>query len=99
VNQTARDFKLNPSVVSRLRAKAHPFLKQRQATESSSKLETLVVANVRQNLETLTAQSIEAGKPEYIQAQPARDLAVLHGVIADKTFRILSAMTPEGEKP
>jgi hypothetical protein len=24
---------------------------------------------------------------------------VLHGVIADKTFRILSAMTPEGEKP
>jgi hypothetical protein len=42
-------------------------------------------------LETLAAQQIFFRNPEWLAKQPASDLAVLHGVSADKVIRILEA--------
>ena len=98
VTEVASAFKLNPSVVSRLRARTHPLLKQEVATKKEIDLEALILEYVRTNLRTLTAQSLETGKPEYILKQSASELAILHGVLADKTFRILSALEPTAER-
>jgi transposase-like protein len=40
----------------------------------------------------LTKQAEIVSTPEYINKQSAADVAVLHGVMADKGFRLLSAV-------
>ena len=57
----------------------------------------LLVDYVKQNLDTLRAQSEIFMDPEWIRDQPASEMAVLHGVLADKTIRILEALTPAEE--
>jgi transposase-like protein len=46
---------------------------------------------VETNLVTLKAQSEHFRDKAWLSRQPASELAVLHGVIADKTIRILEA--------
>jgi hypothetical protein len=48
-------------------------------------------------LETLEAQARAFRDPAYLARQPAGELAVLHGVLADKLIRILSAFEPVEE--
>jgi transposase-like protein len=43
-------------------------------------------------LSCLTKQATHASAENYVSKQSASDLAVLHGVMADKAFRLLSAM-------
>jgi transposase-like protein len=42
---------------------------------------------------SLTAQAQLVSTPEYLLRQPAGEVAILHGVMADKTFRLLAALT------
>lgn len=44
-----------------------------------------------QSLVTLTIQMELFGDKDWLQNQPAGELAILHGVIADKTLRLLAA--------
>lgn len=94
VGEASRGLDIAKSTVSRIKARMTPLDLQAAQDARGNELETLVLEYVRTNLETLTAQSRVAGMPEYIQAQPASELAVLHGMIAEKTFRILSALRP-----
>ena len=97
VAQVATAYHLDKSVVSRWRSKISEYRLQGIATkksETGETIEELLVDYVQQNLRTLKAQSIEAGRPEYVQEQSASELAVLHGVLADKTVRILAALEP-----
>jgi transposase-like protein len=52
----------------------------------------LVATYLEANLQALTAQAYVASQPEYIERQPAEGLAVLHGVMADKSIRLLEAL-------
>lgn len=52
----------------------------------------LVAAYLEANLQALTAQAHVAADPAYIDRQPAEGLAVLHGVMADKSIRLLEAL-------
>lgn len=45
-------------------------------------------------LAALEAQARVAADPAYIRAQPAGELAILHGVLADKLVRVLAALEP-----
>jgi len=94
VAQVATTYHLDKSVVSRWRRKIDPEQLQRVATEKGETLEWLLLDYVQTNLRTLKAQSIEAGRAQYVQKQSASELAVLHGVLADKTVRILAALEP-----
>jgi hypothetical protein len=47
-------------------------------------------------LSALTEQVSHVRTKEYVSKQPASEIAVLHGVMADKAFRLLSAL-PTGE--
>lgn len=99
VSQTARDFTLPKSTVSRIRGEIPKLELERTATQKRDSLEALLLAYLRTMLTTLQAQAEAVGDPEYVKAQSASELAVLHGVLADKTFRILSALEPEKTIP
>lgn len=52
----------------------------------------LVITYMEANLQALTAQAYVASQPEYIERQSAESLAILHGVMADKSVRLLEAL-------
>lgn len=43
-------------------------------------------------LNALKSIAGNVGRPEYVEKQPASEIAVLYGVISDKAFRIVSAI-------
>jgi hypothetical protein len=47
---------------------------------------------LEQLLITLTEQAKHVSEKQYVQKQQASEIAVLHGVMADKGFRLLSAI-------
>lgn len=101
VTAVASEYSLDKSTVSRWRARLTDEALQSVATKKGETLETLLIDYVTTNLRTLKAQSEVAGRPDYVQKQPASELAVLHGVLADKTVRILAALEPieaDGER-
>ena len=57
------------------------------------RIEMLAITYLEANLQALTAQAYIASQPEYLDRQPAGELAILHGVMADKSLRLLEALT------
>jgi transposase-like protein len=55
-------------------------------------IEFLAATYLEANLQALTAQAYVASQPEYIERQSAEGLAILHGVMADKSIRLLEAL-------
>lgn len=55
----------------------------------------LVATYLEANLQALTAQAYVTSQPEYIDRQPAGELAILHGVMADKSVRLLEAIAKQ----
>jgi transposase-like protein len=53
----------------------------------------LVAAYLEANLQALTSQAYVVSQPEYIERQPAEGVAILHGVMADKSIRLLEAIS------
>lgn len=47
---------------------------------------------IKESLETLAVQQRHFRDPKWLERQSASELAVLHGVTADKTIRILQAI-------
>lgn len=60
--------------------------------KKGEKIERLLFSYLTQTLETLEAQAKVVSEREYIVKQPADSLAVLHGVMADKSIRLLEAI-------
>lgn len=67
-----------------------------QKTETVS-LDSLLLGYVQENLVTLREQSKLFRDPEWIKRQEASQVAVLHGVVADKTVRLLEAFGGSSE--
>jgi hypothetical protein len=55
-------------------------------------LGALVADYLATGLQALTAQARVAGDPQWIAKQPAGELAIFHGVLADKLVRILASL-------
>ena len=62
--------------------------------QKKDELGGLLIDYLRENLTTLAAQSRHARDADWLKKQSASELAVLHGVIADKTVRLLAALEP-----
>jgi transposase-like protein len=58
----------------------------------------IVLGLLEENLETLRTQVVAFRNEKWLADQSASEVAVLHGVIADKTFRILDSFV-ETEEP
>lgn len=62
------------------------------ATEKREQMGALILDYLAENLVTLKKQLRIFCNEEWLKKQSASELAVLHGVIADKSFRLLDAL-------
>jgi transposase-like protein len=99
VRAVAREFGVSPATASKIKNEvatgvfepARTEKKEEAKAERREGIEVLIGNYLNQAFITLTAQAVEVAKPAYIERQNAESLAILHGVIADKTIRILEA--------
>ncbi len=95
VSSAAREYKIPKGTVSGWRKEALVKMERSQVgedpTQKSVTIDDLLLDYVHVNLVTLRAQSEFFRDKEWLKQQPASELAVLHGVVADKTIRILEA--------
>lgn len=94
VMEVAKQYKLPQSSVSRIKQEIDIQKLDEVGFKKEFDLNASIIGFLKENLETLTAIARETRKPEYIKEQPASEIATLYGVIADKSFRILSALEP-----
>ena len=76
-------------------ARAQPVL----APEKKDDLGHLVYDYIAATLRALTAQAEVVAEPEYIRAQPADKLYLLHGTMADKAVSVLERLDARSDDP
>ena len=101
VTEVATAYKLDPSVVSRWKGQLRPDQLQEVATKKGEQIEGLLFGYIEANLVALRAQANVAADESYLKRFPPQQLAVLHGVMADKAVRLLEALTgaPSSDPP
>jgi len=72
---------------------ADPIVPETDRTEIGQ----LLIAYMKDVIAAMRKQTVVFGDEEYLRKQPAGELAVLHGVIADKTVRLLEALEAGAE--
>lgn len=99
ITAVAKEYQLPRSTVGKWRKqlaeRVHVDVEQK--SESGTSLDGLLAGYVEANLVTLREQAIFFRDKQWLRQQDASALAVLHGVIADKTVRILEAYGGEPE--
>lgn len=63
------------------------------------RIELLAMTYLESSFQALIAQAYVISQPEYIERQPAGELAILHGVVADKAVRLLDAISRHQPAP
>lgn len=93
-SKVAADYKLPEGTVrswrSRMQRDASPLTDV--ATEKRDEIGGLLMEMLRENLVTLRTQAVFARTESWLNLQSAADVAVLYGVITDKTVRLLEAL-------
>lgn len=92
VTEVAQQFQVSKATVSRIKATIdHDTLKQIE-TKKGEDFGELLGDYLRETLITLSEQTIFFRNEEWLKQQTAADVAVLHGVAADKAIRLLEAI-------
>lgn len=86
VTEVAKEYDLPTSTVSRWKAKA------RKEAGRTDDVGALLLDYLTENLRTLRAQAETFRDADWLREQDAGELAVLHGVMCDKSVRLLEAM-------
>lgn len=96
-SEIARQYELNEATVRNWKRS----LPKTTLTSSNDKKEIdfgeLLSAYLKETLVTLTVQAQHFRDKDWLQKQPAADLAVLHGVQTDKAIRLLAALEQGNE--
>jgi transposase-like protein len=91
ISSVATEYKLPKGTVSGWRKQIATEIRA-EATQKASEsptLDQLLFAYVTENMKTLREQSVFFRSVDWLKGQDASELAVLHGVLADKTIRLL----------
>lgn len=91
VAEIAEQYQIPDSTVSDLRKRSEAEFGELRRKTKGEQLEALLFNYLTTTLNTLKCQSEIVGEREYVVKQPAGELAVLHGVMADKMVRLLEA--------
>lgn len=91
VNSVAREYKIPPGTVSNW--KNRPGVPHNGIQKRSEAIGELLIKYLQTNLETLDKQARFFGDESWLKKQTASDAAVLHGVMTDKSVRLLEAMS------
>ena len=91
----ARDYKLPEGTVKGWKSKAMKGEKPVDTTPAQkADMGELLLEYLREGLATLKFQQTTLFRdPDWLKGQAASEMAVLHGVIADKCVRLLEAMS------
>ena len=99
ITAVAKEYQLPRSTVGlwrqQLAKRVHVDVEQKSPNDGPT-LDDLLQRYVETNLVTLQKQSEFVRDPKWLSRQSASELAVLHGVLADKTVRILEAYGDAG---
>lgn len=90
LSQVARDWRLPKSTVARWKAECSGTV----GPEKQAEIGELLLGYLRENITTLRAQAEKFRDSQWLDKQPAAEVAVLHGVLADKAVRLLEALEP-----
>jgi transposase-like protein len=98
VSSVAREYNLPKGTVSRWNQRKHEMIVMGPSGTDPKKAEmgALLLDYLSEALKTLKKQVVAVGDENYIKQQPASEIAVLHGVIADKSIRLLEALADSG---
>lgn len=91
VNAVSRDLGVPKATVSRIKNGLASEQLEHIETVKKTGIQELIVNYLSANLAALEAQANHSTKPEWLSKQSADQLAILHGVMADKAIRILEA--------
>jgi hypothetical protein len=64
-----------------------------------ARIGALAMEYLEANFNAQIAQAYVTSDPNYINRQPAGELAILHGVLADKSIRLLEALHGRQDTP
>lgn len=95
INATAGKFKIPKGTVSGWARRAGQGVNSELATVATQKKERighLIIDNLEAEMEATKAMANVFKDPEWLRKQEASQLAVLYGVIKDKTYRVLEAL-------
>jgi transposase-like protein len=92
VMEVARDLDLPESSIRNWKRTLTPEQIAEINARKGQRLDDLVFDYLQENLTTLRAQSKLLRDESYVTKQPASEMATLHGVMADKTIRLLEAV-------
>lgn len=95
INSAAKEYNIPVGTIKYWRAKTETFntvdLQKRE--EIGKRLHSYLLAA----LDALKSQTMVFSDETWLRKQPANELAVLHGVIADKGIRLLEAIATGAE--
>jgi transposase-like protein len=93
INSAAKEYNIPVGTIKYWRAKNETFntVDPQKRDEIGQRLHSYLLAS----LDALKAQTMVFADETWLRKQPANELAVLHGVIADKGIRLLEAIAPE----
>lgn len=92
VNEIATQYRIDKATVSRWKKAIPGDQLQQIATKKAEDFGDLLAGYLRETLTTLKAQAIYFRNETWLSKQPAAEVAVLHGVQADKAVRLLEAI-------
>lgn len=69
------------------------------ATTKKERIGSLLLDYLVTTLETLKAQQVVFADPTWLKQQSAENAAILHGVLADKTIRLLEGLADDSDSP
>jgi hypothetical protein len=90
VNEVSREFKVPQPTVSVIKARME---EQFNHFNQKKDISVQILELLETQLDALKNIAAAVGRPEYLEKQPASETAVLYGVISDKAFRIVSALS------
>lgn len=99
VTEVAAEYNLPDSTVSDLKKRVDEEFGDLRSKNKGEKIESLLFDYLTTTLGTLKSQAEVVSEREYIIKQPADSLAVLHGVMADKSIRLLEAIHRANSAP
>ena len=94
VTDVATQYRLPKSTVSRMKNELLPEQLEKVEADKGKRIEDLLFGYLDAGITALTNQAELAGDVSYLKQFPPQQLAVLHGVMADKMVRIIEASTP-----
>ena len=94
----SKEFHVPQSTLQYWKKKAAGQLPTSVREHRESRIANLIGEYLEASLETLKAQTIAFRDPDWLREQSAAEVGVLHGVLLDKSVRILDAIERAAER-